>query len=122
LLLQVFFNGGILSNDASTPVNGSAFEVLDLRTLSPYVIQVRIAAEDQSHHLVQRGTRAPEARSCATHQHAEFIIAGAPLCVRMCCCQPKPVELLLAAAPVSRGRTPSMLHLMLRCRLRTTQI
>jgi hypothetical protein len=40
LLLQVFFNGGILSNDASTPVNGSAFEVLDLRTLSPYVVQV----------------------------------------------------------------------------------
>lgn len=43
--LQVFFNGGILSNDASTPVNGSALEVLDLRTLSPYVVQVRWAGK-----------------------------------------------------------------------------
>lgn len=41
--LQAFFNGGILSNDASTPVNGSAFEVLDLRTMSPLVVQVPLS-------------------------------------------------------------------------------
>lgn len=41
-MLQAFFNGGILSNDATTPVNGSAFEVLDLRTMSPLVIQVSV--------------------------------------------------------------------------------
>jgi hypothetical protein len=63
LLLQVFFNGGILSNDASTPVNGSAFEVLDLRTLSPYVIQVRMVSEDPLHDLAQRSSKMPEASS-----------------------------------------------------------
>eukprot|EP00878_Enallax_costatus_P007068 GHUV01007407.1.p1 GENE.GHUV01007407.1~~GHUV01007407.1.p1 ORF type:complete len:480 (+),score=85.04 GHUV01007407.1:927-2366(+) len=36
-----FFSGGIYSNAATIPVHGSALEVLDLRTMSPLVIQVQ---------------------------------------------------------------------------------
>lgn len=39
---QAFFHGGLYSNDATTPVNGSHMEVMDLRTLSPYLIQVML--------------------------------------------------------------------------------
>jgi hypothetical protein len=39
--LQAFFHGGILSNHASVPVNSSTLEVLDLKTMSPYLMQVR---------------------------------------------------------------------------------
>lgn len=39
---QAFFHGGLYSNDATTPVNGSYLEVMDLRTMSPYLIQVRV--------------------------------------------------------------------------------
>eukprot|EP00879_Flechtneria_rotunda_P012921 GHRR01013494.1.p1 GENE.GHRR01013494.1~~GHRR01013494.1.p1 ORF type:complete len:1269 (+),score=413.90 GHRR01013494.1:1918-5724(+) len=38
---KAFFNGGLMSDDASTPVNGSAFEVIDLNSRSPFVIQVQ---------------------------------------------------------------------------------
>jgi hypothetical protein len=38
--VQAFFHGGLYANDATTPVNGSHMEVMDLRTMSPYVIQV----------------------------------------------------------------------------------
>eukprot|EP00883_Tetradesmus_obliquus_P003960 jgi/Sobl393_1/14275/SZX72377.1 len=58
---KVFFNGGILSNDATTPVNGSAFEVLDLRTLSPYIMQVEdnanLTSSRYRHQLVTWGDK-----------------------------------------------------------------
>jgi hypothetical protein len=41
--MQAFFHGGLYSNDATTPVNGSHIEVMDLRTMSPYSIQVKHA-------------------------------------------------------------------------------
>lgn len=37
---QVFYHGGIYSSDANTPVNGSALQVMDLRTMSPSIVQV----------------------------------------------------------------------------------
>lgn len=42
--MQAFFHGGLYSNDATTPVNGSHIEVMDLKTMSPYSIQVTQAA------------------------------------------------------------------------------
>eukprot|EP00878_Enallax_costatus_P014306 GHUV01014964.1.p1 GENE.GHUV01014964.1~~GHUV01014964.1.p1 ORF type:complete len:891 (+),score=167.30 GHUV01014964.1:456-3128(+) len=53
---MAFFHGGILSNDPTTPVNNTAFEVLDLRTMAPYVMEVEenrtLATTRYRHHLV----------------------------------------------------------------------
>ncbi|WIA16706.1 hypothetical protein OEZ85_013362 [Tetradesmus obliquus] len=38
---KAFFSGGIYSNDATVPVNSTALEMLDLKTLRPYVIETK---------------------------------------------------------------------------------
>eukprot|EP00878_Enallax_costatus_P042914 GHUV01050429.1.p1 GENE.GHUV01050429.1~~GHUV01050429.1.p1 ORF type:complete len:223 (+),score=42.63 GHUV01050429.1:540-1208(+) len=37
---KAFFHGGILSNEATIPVNSSGFEVLDLKTMAPMIVQI----------------------------------------------------------------------------------
>ncbi len=39
-LRQVYFHGGLQANDASVPINGSVLEMVDLRDMSAYVMQV----------------------------------------------------------------------------------
>lgn len=55
LSCQVFFHGGLYANDAATPVQGSALEVLDLPSLAPVVVQVArndsLASSRYRHHL-----------------------------------------------------------------------
>jgi hypothetical protein len=55
--LQAFFHGGINSNDANTPVNGSAFHVVDLHSLTPVTMQVEVnsalVTSRYRHQLVQ---------------------------------------------------------------------